>query len=324
MLYKTLPDTDLRCSAFCLGAGPIGSTIDKAASFRMLDAFAEAGGNFVDTAHIYADWLPGEKAISEKTIGAWIKERRNRARIVIGTKGAHPLLGNPQQSRLTKDCLQEDLDGSLTALQTDYIDLYWLHRDDQKLPVAEILESLNNFIKAGKIRAFGCSNWREHRLAEAREYGLRNNLKSFVAIQNLWSLAFTDMKWMPDPTLHTMDPSLVHYCKRNNVAAIPYSAQAGGFFTKKAVARQLQYDPKQKGSYEAQLNYDRLGVVLRCAQDLHTTVTAVVLAYLTSQPFCAIPVIGPKTTAQLADCLTGADLQLTPEHIDALERAAWV
>ncbi len=159
MLYAAIPNTTLAPSVLCFGTTMIGSTVDKAGSFQLLDAFVEAGGTFVDTAKVYADWLPGERSISEKTIGEWLRRSGKRSQVVLATKGAHPDLSAMQTGRLSRAEIIADLDASLRHLQTDVIDLYWLHRDDAEQPVADILATLESQVRAGKIRYYGCSNW---------------------------------------------------------------------------------------------------------------------------------------------------------------------
>ena len=186
--------------------------------------------------------------------------------------------------------------------------------------MSEILGILNEQIDKGAIRAIGCSNWMEDRIAEAHVYAQQHSLKSFVAVQNLWALAYADMHWMGDKTICKMDESILYFCKSADIAAIPFSSQAGGFFTKKAASGQLRYDPKKKGTSESALNYARLRAAVRIAKQLSVSVTAVALAYLTSQPFCAIPVIGPKRIPQLEDSLSAADLVLSPKMIAELDK----
>jgi len=123
MRHVAIPNTDLVVSSLCLGTADLGSEIPRAAAFRMLDAYLDAGGTFVDTAKVYADWLPGERSISEKTIGAWMQTRGNRSRVVLATKGAHPELETMHVPRMSRQEIVADLDASLQHLRTDLVDL---------------------------------------------------------------------------------------------------------------------------------------------------------------------------------------------------------
>ena len=147
-----LPNTDLHVSSLCLGTGDFGSKLDQAASWRLLNEFVDAGGNFIDTANVYGDWIPGTKSSSEKVIGAWLAEQGRREQVVVATKGAHPRLESMHVPRSAPREIIHDIEQSLRHLQTDVIDLYWLHRDDPTRPTGEIVETLAAQVKAGKIR----------------------------------------------------------------------------------------------------------------------------------------------------------------------------
>lgn len=319
MKKRMLPRTELNCSSVCLGTARFGSDISEEQSFTMLDRFVEAGGNFLDSARVYADWLPNGASASERTIGNWMNARKNRDRIVLATKGGHPPLSDMTKSRLAREDVEQDVDQSLKCLATDHIDLYLLHRDDVSRDVVDIMETMNALVRSGKIRYFGCSNWREHRVAEALQYSATHGLASFVAIQNLWSLAFPDMKHIPDSTVIQMDPATIYLCKEAGLTIMPYTSQANGFFTKHAVSGRLNYDPSIKGPFESALNYARLRAVVRIAKQRSVSVTEVVLAYLTSQPTPTIPIIGPSHLDQLLDSLRNTDLHLDWDTLRELE-----
>ncbi|MCM3628478.1 aldo/keto reductase [Paenibacillus glycanilyticus] len=175
-----------------------------------MDAYVASGGNMIDTAEVYANWLPGTQSISECTIGNWMKSRGNRNNLIVTTKGAHPRLPTMEISRMSREEITEDVDGSLRRLQVDTIDLYWLHRDDRNRHAGEILDTLNNLVKEGKIRYFGCSNWTANRIQEAQLYAESHGLQSFSANQPMWSLASVDPSAMEDRTLVVMDEELLH------------------------------------------------------------------------------------------------------------------
>ena len=190
MKYVNIPHSDLYPSCLCLGSNRFGTVIDHADAFALLDAFVAMGGNFIDTALIYADWIPGApKSASEKTIGQWLKHSGNRDRVVLATKGGHPNLSTMHLHRLSKADITRDIDASLSNLQTDVIDLYWLHRDATSVPVTILIDTLNEQVQVGKIRYFGCSNWQVERIIAANDYANKNDLQGFVASQPWWSLA---------------------------------------------------------------------------------------------------------------------------------------
>ncbi len=200
-----LPDTLLSVSPICLGTSEFGTVVAEAEAFRLLDIFAESGGNFLDTALVYANWIPGELSISEKTLGRWLKARRNRDRVVIATKGAHPELSSMHIPRLSPDDIARDVDASLLNLQVERIDLYYLHRDDSLRPVGEIMEALHTQVAAGKLRYFACSNWCADRIREAQAYAELHDFQGFVADQMLWNLGVVDAEVMAEQGIVVMD-----------------------------------------------------------------------------------------------------------------------
>lgn len=232
-----IPGTALAPSCLCFDTAEFGSTIDHTTAFALMAAYVVAGGNFIDTAKVYGDWVPGQVSPSEKIIGEWFQSRRNRGQIVLAIKGAHYHLDAPLIKRLKPADIVSDLDASLCHLRADVIDLYWLHRDDSAQPVAEIMETLEGQVKAGKIRHRGASNWCLGRLAEARTCALATGAQGFCAVSNQWSLASVDVAALPDPTMVAADDALWEYHCAHDLAAIPYTSQAYGVFHKLAAGR---------------------------------------------------------------------------------------
>jgi aryl-alcohol dehydrogenase-like predicted oxidoreductase len=324
MRYTAIPKTDLVPSVLCLGTGGAGANYDRAATFAMLDAFVEQGGNFVDTAHIYNDWIPGERSRSEKLLGAWMQERRSRSSVLLATKGAHPDLAHMQVGRLSPAEIAADLEESLRFLQVETVDLYWLHRDDRSRPVEEILETLAAQAQAGKLRYFGCSNWGLERIQAAVQYAAGQGVPGFVGVQNLWSLARPNPEAIlrRDPTLAVMDDELWRYHRQTGLAAIPYTSQANGFFQKMDQGGEIALPAglaRQYLSPETRGRYQRLKAL---SQQTGLNTTQIGLGFLTSQPFATCPVIGPQSLAQLKDCLAAADVLLTPEQVSFLAPGA--
>ncbi len=319
MHYTTILNTNLKPSVICLGSADIGSKIDLTTSFRMLDAFMEQGGNFLDTAAVYANWLPGERNISEKTLGQWLKERGARDQMIVATKGAHPELSSMQVSRMAPADIRHDVDTSLKNLQTEIIDLYWLHRDDPKRPVEVIIDTLNEQVKAGKIRHFGTSNWQTARLKAANDYARDHGGQGFVANQPLWNIGVIDYAAIGDPTLALMDEEMWQYHKETGLAAIPYSAQANGLFNKMAQGRNDTIKPNTLRIYHSPQNQQRFQRIQQLMQETGLSVTQIVLGYLISQPFTTIAIVGCQNLEQLQDSLTAGEVQLNAEQVKFLE-----
>ncbi len=319
MRTQSIPHTDLKASILCLGTGDMGAGIDRQGSFRMLDEFLAGGGNFIDTASIYSDWIPGERSRSEKLIGAWMQARRNRTQVVLATKGAHPRLDSMHVGRLSPAEVAADLEASLNHLQTESIDLYWLHRDDPTRPVAEILETLHGLVLAGKLRYYACSNWKLERIMEAQAYAQEHAIPGFAAVQNLWNLAQLNPDGFADQTIAFMDESLWQYHEQTQLAAVPYSSQANGLFHKLEKASAESLPANLRSWYLNPVTLERFQKLQVLHQETGLTTTQIVLGYLTSQPFPTFPIVGPKSPEQLADCLEAGDVTLTPEQLQHLE-----
>ncbi len=319
MNYKTIPKTDLRASSICLGGGAVGISLDERESFRILDLFVDLGGNFIDTANIYGKWLPHGRNSSEEMIGRWLRKRNNRERIILGTKGAHPNLNAMDIPRLSRTEIREDLEESLATLQTDTIDMYWLHRDDESRPVGDILETMNELVKEGKIRYFGCSNWKPNRISESLKYAEKNGMKSFVANQMMWSLAEPDMAAVGDKTLVAMDKEGLDFHKKNNMAAVPYTSQANGYFSKLARGGPSLLSDRVKRIYHHNRNIQRMERIQKLAREMSCTVTEIALAYLISHDFPTFPIVGCRSVEQLVESMKAGDLVLDAEQMDYLD-----
>ena len=310
-----IPQTDLTVSQVCMGTAQFGSGISQTDSFALLDAYVEHGGNFIDTARVYADWLPNGANASETTIGEWLKQNNKRDQIVLATKGAHPDLKTMHISRMSAEEIQHDIEASLRYLQTDVIDLYWLHRDDERVPVGEIVEILNSHIQAGRIRYIGCSNWKAARIRAANDYAQAHDLAGFVANQPMWSLAEPNRANFSDQTMVVMDDTDIQFHHEAGLAAIPFSSQAQGYFSKLAAGNLKEGD---RSKYDNPVNLARFDRVQELSNRYSVSISSVVLSYLTSQPFPVIPIIGARTTDQLQDSLQDFGLALSSDEVDYL------
>ena len=178
MEKRQLGKSGLSVAPWCFGGNVFGWTADEATSFRLLDAFVDAGFNFIDTADVYSRWVDGHKGgESETVIGKWLAARKNRASVVIATKVGMDM--GPGRDNLSRAWIVEAVEDSLRRLQTDVIDLYQSHKDDEKTPIDETLEAYAGLIKAGKVRAIGASNFSSERLTTALEVSRHDNLPRY-------------------------------------------------------------------------------------------------------------------------------------------------
>ncbi|MDZ4766982.1 MAG: aldo/keto reductase [Chloroflexota bacterium] len=318
MRTVVIPAGNLKVGQICLGAVNFGKPLSQAESFRLMDEFVDHGGNFLDSARVYAAWLRGGANASEKTIGAWMQRRGNRDKIIVATKGGHPNLATMDQARLTPRDLRHDIEMSLKYLQTDVIDIYWLHRDDPLQPVGAILDMLQAHIRSGNIRAIACSNWTADRIRAASAYARQHQLSDFVANQFMWSAAEPNRATVADKTIVIASESDLAYHRETLLPAIPYTAQARGFFSKLAAGNA---QPANMVTFDNPINRRRFAHMQALSQQYEVSMSAIVLSYLTSQPFPVIPIISASTLEQLRDSLSSTELILSPEDLTTLEAA---
>jgi len=320
MKIKTITRTDLAASVISLGTSDLGAAVPEKESEELLNLYTDLGGNFLDTAEVYANWLPIEPSSSERFLGKWMKSRGNRNDLIVATKGGHPRLETMTIPRINSADITADLEGSLRRLGSDHIDLYYLHRDDPNVPVETIIETLEGFVREGKIRYYGCSNWTIARVEQANEYARGKGYAGFVAVQNLWNLAEVNPGSIKDPTQVASDREFVDWHRRTGIAATPYSSQANGFFSgrhRRDTAAELS-GSKVGRTYYSETNFARLERAERLARELGSTSTQVALAYLLAHPFPVFPTIGCKNKEHLLDSLPAADLELDYETAASL------
>lgn len=317
MRYRRLQRTDLDVSAVSLGCAEFGGRTTSAEAFDLLDRYVDQGGNFIDTASFYGRWLDREENYSEAVIGRWMKARGNRTAVVVGTKGGHPEFSpgfetRPLVHRLARTDIQHDLDESLRLLGTDVIDLYWLHFDDPARPVSAMIDVLEDNVRAGKIRYYGCCNWSAARLREAHAYCAREGLRGFVASQSLWNLAAHNPAALWVDGMQAMNTDMRAFHRETGTAAVPYSAQAGGFFSK-AGRDDFDENPRFRRLRACYLNAEtmrRSERVAQFAQETGHEATQIALACLVNQPFETVPIVGPRNAQQLSNCLAAARIEL--------------
>jgi aryl-alcohol dehydrogenase-like predicted oxidoreductase len=322
MQPRTLSGTGLTVSPLCLGGTSYGTTIPEPDTFALFDRYVALGGNFFDTARIYSDWVPGEKHRSERILGDWLQARGNRSRLVIATKGAHPFIESLHTSRTSAAEIRDDLEGSLRTLRTDVIDLYWLHRDEATRPVEHFVDLLNGFLREGKIRAFGGSNWSAARLHAANAYAQRSGQQGFAASQPLWCLGSAQARPPADQGLVRFDRASYDFHRATGLAVVPYTSQAKGFYTKLTLPPEMRPADLAQNEYHTPPNLAAAAVAGRIARHRGVNVSAIVLAYLWSRPFPVVPIVGCRTPAQLEDCLAALPVRLTAPELAELEAAA--
>lgn len=286
---------DTPVSKLCMGTVNFGVKISEEQSFRHMDVFCEHGGNFLDTAHVYSNWVPGETNRSERIIGRWLKHNDRRS-VVLCTKGGHFDLDTPAVSRVTPEEISRDLHESLDALQTDYIDLYMLHRDNTALPVEEIMDCLDGFVRSGKVKHLACSNWSAQRTAQANAYALRAGKTPFAVNQLMWSMAAINKDAIPADYV-TMDAEMLRLGEETGLGFMCYTAMANGYFTRRFAGLPLSDNVRR--TYDNPEN-EQLFQQLRLLPD-RSAVTRESLRFFDRQSVAAIPIVSFSSMEQLLE-----------------------
>jgi len=303
--------TNVEVAPFNLGGNVFGWTLDEKKSFEILDAFVEAGFNFIDTADMYSYWVDGgDGGQSETIIGKWMKERGNREQMIIATKVGGQTGTNPIDA--SRNHIIKGIDKSLKRLQTDYIDLYYLHYDDDKTPVEETLRTFDELVKAGKVRHIAASNISPERLKESLEFSDKNNVVKYQALQPLYNLV----------ERKGYEADFAPIVAKHNLTVFPYFALAAGFLTGK-YRSEADFNKSPRGQGAAKyLNDQGLNILKALDQiaEKHNTVPAsVALAWLAAQPHIGGPIASATSVEQLKQILSSTSLQLESSDFELLD-----
>ncbi len=321
MKTRKLGNSGLIVSELCLGTMNFGMAdwgIDAAASRKVIDAYLNAGGNFIDTADVYS---AGE---SERICGEALKGRRDS--VVVATKGHFPVVpvfGEPPKHAnafgSTRRHLTAALDDSLKRLQTDYIDLYQVHCWDAHTPIEETLSALDSFVKSGKVRYVGLSNFDAWQIVEARQLCIRHGWESFITAQMQYSLVCRDI-----------ERSIVEVCERYNVGLLPWSPLGGGILTGKysregsgptgARFETVDEDNEWRKAFVNERNFDIAEMLTEIAGKMETTPATLAIAWILQRPMISSVIIGPKSVDQLQDNLAACDVRFDDDDLNAITR----
>ena len=312
-LFPSVPDV----SSLCLGTASFGSAISREDSFAQMGRFYEHGGNFFDSARVYADWLPNGHGASEKTLGAWIRERRCRDKVVVSTKGAHPDLKTMNVPRMSKAELRFDLDESLLALGIDYIDVYFLHRDDASRPVEEILENLEAFRKEGKIRHYSYSNWKLSRMEEAEKAAASHGLSGFACNQIRFGLGDLNANEIGDKTLVPMDKEIYSWHGKIKKPLMAYTSSCNGYFSKKL--KGMPVAESQEKVYNNPSNQKLLEKLSQWEKDCKAEAAVLVSAYVMAQDFPSVPISSFSALEQLEELIHASKFDFEQEMLNEIQ-----
>ncbi|GAA6616687.1 aldo/keto reductase [Scytonema sp. NUACC26] len=311
---RKLGRSQLEVSPVCFGGNVFGWTIDEATSFEILDAFIAAGGNFIDTADIYSRWVEGnEGGESETILGSWMKQRHNRDKVIIATK-----VGNDMGDRgkgLSRSHILQAIDDSLHRLQTDYIDLYQSHIDDENTPLEETLETYAELIHQGKVREIGASNYRADRLSKALQISEQHGYPRYESLQPLYNLY--------DRADYEKD--LEPLCIEQEIGVISYFSLASGFLSGKYRLEKDLSNSSRGGYVKKYLNargFRILEAIDELAKTYNTTPTQISLAWLIRRQSITAPIVSATKLEQLEEIIKAIALKLDLASIQLLDRAS--
>ncbi|QYM79523.1 aldo/keto reductase [Horticoccus luteus] len=264
------------------------------------DDYVERGGNTFDTAYVYGGGL------QEKLLGQWIRNRGVRSQVVVMAKGAHTPFCTPEW-------LTRQLEESMARLQTDYVDLYLMHRDNPEVPVGEFVDVLNAHVRAGKIKVFGGSNWTIERMAAANEYARRKGVQGFGVLSNNFSLArMVDPVW--GGCISASDAATRRWLTETQTPLLAWSSQARGFFTERA-GRDKLGDEQLSRCWYAEDNWQRRERAYALAKEKGVSPINIAAAYVLHQPFPTFALIGPRVISETVSSMPCLKVSLTPEEV---------
>jgi len=311
---RPLGRSGLEVSPICLGGNVFGWTVDEAMSFRLLDAWVDAGMNFVDTADVYSRWVPGHAGgESETIIGKWLRQSGKRNRIVLATKVGKPM-GDADKG-LSKAYIRRAVEASLRRLRTDVIDLYQSHDDDASTPLEETLGAFAELVEEGKVRAIGASNYTAPRLALAIETSERLGVPRYESLQPLYNLVERE------PYESELEP----VCVEHGLGVINFYALASGFLTGKyRSAADLGKSVRGSGAgkYLNERGLAMLAALDAVADTVGATPAQIALAWQIARPSITAPIASATTPAQLDDLVAAARLTLDTPSIAMIDRVS--
>ena len=298
----TIPESDLVVHPLCLGSNIFGAAATEAQSHLVMDAYRSHGGNFIDTADMYNQWIDGHVGgESESVIGSWMKSRGNRADMVIATKVSKM----DRRPGLSAKNIIAACEESLNRLQTDYIDLYYSHSDDETVSLEETLGAYAQLIAEGKVRYIAASNFTPARVRESIKFSEDNNLPSYIAVQDLYNLV--------DRT--TYEGEMAQTVADLGISNIPFYGIARGFLTGKYRPGVTEVDSMRPAAlvYTTDKNYAILTAMDEIAQAHNAPLGAIALGWLRAQPTVSAPIASARTVPQLEEIIQV--VELTPEEV---------
>jgi len=314
MEKRKLGDSEIEIAPLVFGGNVFGWTTDDAMTFRLLDAFTDAGFNAVDTADVYSAWVPGNSGgESETAIGKWFRQSGKRDKVVLATKVGAELGEN--KKGLSKKYIVAAVEDSLKRLQTDYIDLYQSHYDDPATPIIETLEAYDQLVKDGKVRIIGASNFQIDRLEESIKISQQEELAVYQTFQPEFNLFDRE----------DFETNIAPFTTANNLSVISYFSLASGFLSGKYRSKDDLQGSKRSGMVEKYLTprgFKILAALDEVAAEYNSNPATISLAWLIAHPAVTAPIASATTPDQLKQLIDAATLKLSEEAIEKLNEAS--
>ena len=292
-------------SRIALGTLYFGTGIGREQSQELADTYLGLGGNQIDTARCYANWLREGEGASERTVGNCLK-KHCREDIFLGTKGGIMPKGyNETRGNLSPENIEADLEASLAALDTDYVDLYWLHRDDYRYTAGEIVEMMNRLAESGRIRYYGVSNWTAERIRQARDYAKAHGLMGISASQIQYGLGVCTPQDWGDTSVVCMNRREYDAYRAMNLPVYAYSAQAEGYFSIYLKGGSQALNPNTRQKYDTAVNRVRARRLRELGEKKDFSLSWIMAEYVLSSPFPAVFILGGSSRQRLSEIMEG-------------------
>lgn len=316
MQRRQIGNSDLSVAPLAFGGNVFGWTVDESMSFKLLDAFVDAGLNLIDTADVYSVWHKGNSGgESETIIGRWLKKSGKRDKVIIATKCGMKMAPTLGSESLSKEYILKAVESSLKRLQIDTIDLYQSHKDDPNTPVEETMDAFAQLVAEGNVRVLGASNFEQSRLQEALDVSSSKGIPRYECLQPEYNLYDRE----------DFERNLEPFCLRENVAVISYFSLARGFLSGKYRSTDdLKQSPRGEGvkKYMNERGFRIIDALHMVAGELKSNPARVSLAWLIARPSVTAPIASATNLEQMNDLIEAAKLQLTPEAIKILDDAS--
>ncbi len=292
-----IPGTNIEIYPLVLGGNTFGWSSNKEESFAVLDAFYEAGGNFIDSADLYSEWKPGNiGGESESIIGEWMETRKNRSEIIVATKVAK----YSRRLGLSPININAAIDDSLKRLRTDYVDIYYAHEDDKTVPLVDTMIAFSQLITMGKVKYIAASNYSAERLNESLQISQKNSLAKYIGIQNEYNIVVRK----------NYENGISNLVKNNSLASFPYFSLAMGFLTGKYRESNQVDSVRAEGvsQYLTPQGFELINQLEKIANNHQASISAVSLAWLRQQESVTAPIASARTVDQLKEIMQLVEL----------------